>query len=92
MLYYTMDFDRFELRRKIDEMMKEFPERTRLIFYARFKYDITYKQLAKELGITLERVRQIHMKTLRILKHPKRSKILRQFTPYETFNSFEQEL
>ena len=82
MLYYTMDFDRLELRRKINEMMKEFPERTRIIFYARLKYDISYRQLAEELGITLERVRQIHLKTLRMLKHPTRSKILRQFTIY----------
>lgn len=36
----------------------------------RFTHDMTLEQIAKEMGITRERVRQILLKVLRILRHP----------------------
>ena len=91
MLYYTMDFDKLELRREINKIMKEFPEKYRIILYARIKYNITYRQLGEELGISGQRVRELYNKTLRMLKHPKRSRILRQYTQYAMINDIFDE-
>jgi RNA polymerase sigma factor (sigma-70 family) len=40
---------------------------------------LTLEQIAKETGRTRERIRQIEAKALRILRHPDRSKRLREF-------------
>lgn len=80
---YVIDFERkMELRdlyRKLNEIMKNFSERERVIFVARLQYDIPYKQLGEELGITSNRVRQIYEKILRMLHHPKRVKVLSEY-------------
>lgn len=82
-MYYAIDFEkqmeRRELCRKINEMLKEFSPRYRRVIIGRIWDNMTYKQLGEELGVTTERVRQMYLKTLRILKHPKRSHILGEY-------------
>jgi len=39
----------------------------------------TLEEVAKEFGITRERIRQIEAKTLRLLRHPRRSQRLKEF-------------
>lgn len=80
---YAIDFEkqmeRRDLYRKLNEIMKTFSERERTIFVSRLQYDIPYKQLGEELGVTSNRVRQIYEKILRMLRHPKRVKILSEY-------------
>jgi len=42
-------------------------------------YGRTLEQVAKEFGVTRERIRQIEAKTLRLLRHPQRSRRLKEF-------------
>lgn len=39
---------------------------------------MTYQEIAGELGVTREQVRQIELKALRMLRNPKRSRLLKE--------------
>jgi len=47
-------------------------KRARLILIARYEGDATLQEIATELGVTKERVRQLEAKILRKLRHPSR--------------------
>ena len=80
---YAIDFEkqmeRRELRRKINEILQEFSPRYRRVIIGRIWDNMTYREIGEELGVTTERIRQMYMKMLRMLKHPKRSSILIQY-------------
>jgi len=42
-------------------------------------YFMTLKQVAEKLGVTTERVRQIELRAILKLRHPKRSELLKPF-------------
>ena len=62
-----------------------FRERYKRVILLRFGflspdgYGRTLEEVAKEFGVTRERIRQIEAKTLRLLRHPQRSRRLKEF-------------
>lgn len=67
-MYYTINFDKVWLVNRVNEILKHFPERSRIILIARVKHNVTYKELGEEFGISKMRVSQIYEKYMRILK------------------------
>lgn len=80
---YVIDFEKQmehrELCRKINEILQDFSPRYRRVLIGRIWDNMTYREIGEELGVTTERIRQMYMKMLRMLKHPKRSSILIQY-------------
>ena len=76
---YEMDFDKEDLKRAIAKGMSDLSDREKQILKLRFWEDMTYEEVASELGVTRERIRQIEARALRQLKHPTRSDRLRPF-------------
>ena len=76
---YEMDFDKEDLKRAIAKGMSDLSDREKQILKLRFWEDMTYEEVAAELGVTRERIRQIEARALRLLKHPTRSDRLRPF-------------
>ena len=66
------------LREAIREALHTLTERERLVLTRRFALDgggeSTFRQIADEVGLTSERVRQIQIEALRKLRHPTRRK------------------
>ena len=71
----------------IDEAMQGLNERQQFVLRMRFGLDgegaRTLTELATILGATRERIRQIEAKALRLLRHPSRIKILRDYEALE---------
>jgi RNA polymerase sigma factor (sigma-70 family) len=76
---YEMDFDKEDLKRAIAKGMSDLSDREKQVLKLRFWEDMTYEEVASELGVTRERIRQIEARALRQLKHPTRSDRLRPF-------------
>jgi RNA polymerase primary sigma factor len=72
------------LRGQVDEVLNTLSPRERRVVELRFGLDgdklYTLSEIGAELGVTRERIRQIETKALRKLRHPSRSKRLREFT------------
>ena len=79
-----------ELRGKMREALATLPGRTRQILEARFGLNGAepkmLKELAKEWGLSVDRVRQIEAKGLQFLRNPKRSHELRDFNDRDYSN------
>jgi len=71
------------LREQIAEVLGTLTEREQKVLRLRFGLDDgrarTLEEVGKEFSVTRERIRQIEAKALRKLKHPSRSKKLREF-------------
>ncbi|NLK20171.1 MAG: RNA polymerase sigma factor RpoD [Synergistaceae bacterium] len=71
------------LREQIEEMLDELSEREREVLQYRFGLEdgrsYTLEEVGKCFGVTRERIRQIEAKALRRLRHPSKSKKLRDF-------------
>ncbi|MFD1067862.1 RNA polymerase sigma factor RpoD [Oceanobacillus locisalsi] len=71
------------LKEQIEEVLDTLPFREENILRLRFGLDDgktrTLEELGKAFGVTRERVRQIESKALRKLRHPRRSKQLKDF-------------
>jgi RNA polymerase sigma factor (sigma-70 family) len=76
---YEMDFDKEELKRVIAKGMSDLSDNAKRVLELRFWDDLTYDEIAAELSVSRERIRQIEAKALRQLKHPSRSDKLRSF-------------
>jgi len=72
------------LRGQVDGVLSTLTPRERRVVELRFGLDgdrlYTLSEIGAELGVTRERIRQIETKALRKLRHPSRSKRLREFT------------
>ncbi len=71
------------LRGQIKEALDFLTERERLVLEMRFGLkdgkDHTLEEVGREFGVTRERIRQIEAKALRKLRHPSRSRALRDY-------------
>lgn len=71
------------LREQIEEMLGALSEREKEVLHYRFGLEdgrsYTLEEVGKRFGVTRERIRQIEAKALRKLRHPSRSKKLRDF-------------
>ncbi len=71
------------LKEQIQEVLSELDERERRVIVLRFGIDDGYPRTLEEVGmifnVTRERIRQIEAKALRKLRHPRRSRMLRDF-------------
>jgi RNA polymerase sigma factor (sigma-70 family) len=76
---YEMDFDKEDLKRAIAKGISDLSNKEKQVLKLRFWEDMTYEEVASELGVSRERIRQIEAKALRQLKHPTRSDRLRPF-------------
>ena len=83
-MYYTEDliFDQIyksELIIQIHEVLNTLTERERTVIKYRFYGPYTLEETGKRFGTTRERIRQIEAKALRKLRHPIRSRKLKDF-------------
>jgi len=71
------------LKEKLDEVMDSLTVREKRILELRFGIEDgrlrTLEEVGKEFGVTRERIRQIEAKALRKLRHPRRSKKLKDY-------------
>lgn len=71
------------LKRELNEVLSTLTDREEKVLRMRFGLldgrQRTLEEVGKEFGVTRERIRQIEAKALRKLKHPTRSKKLRDF-------------
>ena len=71
------------LKDELNEVLLELTDREEKVLRLRFGLDDgrtrTLEEVGKEFSVTRERIRQIEAKALRKLKHPSRSKILKDF-------------
>ncbi len=71
------------LREHLEELLSGLSERERDVLKLRFGLEDghphTLEEVGKKFNVTRERIRQIEAKALRKLKHPSRSKILKDF-------------
>jgi len=71
------------LKEHIDEILETLSLRERKVLELRFGLrddrQRTLEEVGKEFGVTRERIRQIEAKALRKLKHPTRSKKLKDY-------------
>ena len=71
------------LKKQLKEVLDTLTEREKKVLTLRFGLDDgrsrTLEEVGKEFGVTRERIRQIEAKALRKLKHPSRSKKLKDY-------------
>jgi RNA polymerase primary sigma factor len=71
------------LREQLEGMLEELTEREKEVLRLRFGLEdghpYTLEEVGKRFGVTRERIRQIEAKALRKLRHPSRSKKLKDF-------------
>jgi RNA polymerase primary sigma factor len=71
------------LREQVRNVLSALNERERLVLEMRFGLvdgkDHTLEEVGREFHVTRERIRQIEAKALRKLRHPSRSKTLRDY-------------
>ncbi len=71
------------LREQVEEILEELNDRERKVLEMRFGLidgrNRTLEEVGQEFGVTRERIRQIEAKALRKLRHPQRSRKLRDY-------------
>jgi RNA polymerase primary sigma factor len=74
---------RDDMKKKIDKILCSLPPKEEKIIRKRFGIGVdvphTLEEVGMEFDVTRERIRQIEVKAIRKLKHPSRSKWLREF-------------
>lgn len=80
-----------DLKERIREVLKTLTPREEKVLKMRFGIDVasehTLEEVGKDFSVTRERIRQIEVKALRKLRHPSRSKNLKNFFDTEFDNS-----
>lgn len=85
-LYFPREFESMEdltnfkrLPNILNEVLDTLTPRESKVIKKRFFEDKTLEEVAKDLGVTRERIRQTEAKALRKLRHPDRSEILEEY-------------
>jgi len=74
------DPDLWQLRERLFQVINSLPTgRHRLVILLRFFKEMTLDETSEILGVTRERIRQLEAKALRMLRHPNRSRIIKDF-------------
>ena len=80
---FTEEIDRMALRQMLEKSMSELTEREQKVLKMRTGWDsgeeMTLEAVAKEMGVTRERIRQVEARAIRKLRVPTRSNGLRDF-------------
>ena len=75
--------DQIMLREEIDKALQTLSERESKVIRLRFGLDDgrtrTLEEVGREFGVTRERIRQIESRALRTLRHPSKSRSLREY-------------
>ena len=74
-----MEWEKIELELDVKNMLDVLPERLRQIVIKRFLEDKIRRVIASEMGVSIERIRQLESRALRILRNPKNSKSLKEY-------------
>jgi RNA polymerase primary sigma factor len=71
------------LRDQVEQVLNQLTDRERRVLQLRFGledgHSRTLEEVGKEFGVTRERIRQIEVKALRKLRHPRLGKKLRDY-------------
>ena len=71
------------MREQVEEVLESLSDRERRVLQLRFGLEDgrsrTLEEVGRDFGVTRERIRQIEAKALRKLRHPARSKPLRDY-------------
>ena len=71
------------LKKDMNDVLSTLSPREKMVIIRRFGLDggkiKTLEEVGKEFGVTRERIRQVEAQTLRKLRHPSRSKILKDY-------------
>ena len=80
------------LKEQLEEVLSTLNEREQKVLKLRFGLEDgrtrTLEEVGKEFDVTRERIRQIEAKALRKLRHPSRSKKLKDYLEYDIFADF----
>lgn len=80
-----------DLKERVREILKTLTPREERVLKMRFGIDVasehTLEEVGKDFSVTRERIRQIEVKALRKLRHPSRSKKLKNFFDRETMGN-----
>lgn len=79
MLTYEPNYDKGELVDALNEVLDTLPERVKNVLILRFKYGKTYRDVAKAMNVSTERIRQLEKKGLLMCRNPSRRKKLDSF-------------
>lgn len=77
-----LNFD-FELKVAVRELLETLNNQQRTVIILRFFGGYTLEEVGEVLGVTRERIRQVEAKALRILRHPSRSRKLKDFVKFQ---------
>lgn len=78
---YSRFGSRDEMRQAYAELIETLPPKQRTVIQARHFQQQTYRAIGDSLGLTVERIRQIHMSALRKLRHPARGRRIAPLHP-----------
>ena len=73
------NLEEIERQESVRRVVNSLPEDQRRVIVLRFFHGLTREQVAQRLRLTKTRANAIEQKALRVLRHPSRSKNLRQF-------------
>lgn len=67
----------YDMMKGIDAAISSFTDREQQVIKKHYELGLSYREIAKDYGVTLERIRQIDAKTIRKLRHPARFRYIK---------------